>query len=80
MVRLSPGVDLSREKAMRKLALWTVLVVASWAMVALVAFTFVGLYGALANVQEDDKTFNCWVMGDFNCGPSAPWHGFVNLF
>lgn len=48
-------------------------------MAALFGYVFLGLYGALANVQEDDRTWNCHVMGDMNCGPKAPWHGFVNF-
>jgi hypothetical protein len=53
---------------------------AAIAMLALCLYVGLGLYGALADVQEDDASFNCYVMGDMNCGPSTPWHGFVNNF
>ena len=56
------------------------LYVAGAVMAALVLYVGLGLYGALADVQEDDALFNCHVMGDMNCGPNAPWHGFVNNF
>lgn len=49
-------------------------------MAGLFIYVMGGLYGALANVQEDDATFNCYVMGNMTCGESAPWHGFVNGF
>lgn len=55
------------------------LCVALAVMAALFSYVFLGLYGALANVQEDDRAWNCHVMGDMNCGPEAPWHGFVNF-
>lgn len=64
---------------MSKFIMTSVLTIASWLMLFLFLFTFIGLYGAMANVQEDDATFNCYVMGDLNCGPTAVWHGFVNL-
>lgn len=49
-------------------------------MLGLCVYVGLGVYGALANVQEDDATFNCYTMGDMNCGPNTPWHGFVNGF
>lgn len=56
-----------------------VVTVAAVLMTGLVLYVGLGLYGALADVQEDDVSFNCYVMGDMNCGPKAPWHGFVNF-
>lgn len=55
------------------------LYVAGVLMAALVLYVGLGLYGALANVQEDDKSFNCHTMGDMSCGQGAVWHGFVNF-
>jgi hypothetical protein len=56
------------------------LYLALFAVLSLAAYVGLGLYGALANVQEDDASFNCHVMGDMDCGPNTPWHGFVNGF
>lgn len=56
------------------------LYVAGVVMAGLFIYVMTGLYGALANVQEDDATFNCYVMGNMTCGQDAPWHGFTNLF
>lgn len=58
----------------------TVVNAAFVAVVGLFLYVMLGLYGAVFNVQETDETFNCHVMGDMECGPSAPWHGFTNLF
>lgn len=49
-------------------------------MMGLVGYVGLGLYGALFNVQEDDATWNCHVMGDMTCGEKEPWHGFTNQF
>lgn len=54
--------------------------VAFIAVLGLLAYVLLGLYGAVFNVQESDKTFNCHVMRNMECGPAAPWHGFTNLF
>lgn len=64
----------------KKLVMTTVLTVACWAMLGLLAFVGLGVYGELASVQEDDATFNCYVMGHMTCGEASPWHGFVNEF
>jgi len=45
----------------------------------LLGYVLLGLYGAMAEVKEDDITFNCHVMGNMICGEKAPWHGFVNF-
>lgn len=58
----------------------TVVNVAFVAVVGLFLYVMLGLYGAVFNVQETDETFNCHVMRNMECGPTAPWHGFVNLF
>lgn len=64
----------------KKILMTTVLAVASWLMVGLALFVGLGVYGEVADVQEDDQTFNCHMMGvNPGCGPGAPWHGFVNL-
>ncbi len=67
-------------QGMKDFLVWATVRVAFGAMIVLVFAVFVGVYGSLANVQEDDATFNCWVMGNGHCGPAAPWHGFVNGF
>lgn len=38
-------------------------------------------YDVTVNPQEDssDVMLNCYVYGDGECGPNAPWHGFINL-
>ena len=38
--------------------------------------TAVGIF--LGTREEDDAFANCYVYGDGDCGPKAPWHGFVN--
>jgi hypothetical protein len=43
------------------------LYLALFAVLSLAAYVGLGLYGALANVQEDDASFNCHVMGDMDC-------------
>jgi len=48
------------------------------AVCGLLFYVMLGVYGVLADVQEDDPAFNCHVMGNMVCGDSAPWHGFVN--
>lgn len=65
---------------MSKIVGWVVLRAALVAVLGICLYVGLGVYGGLANVQEDDATFNCYVMGDMNCGPNTPWHGFVNGF
>lgn len=65
---------------MGKIVGWIILRAALVAVIALCAYVLLGAYGAVFNVQEDDATWNCHVMGDMNCGPQAPWHGFTNGF
>lgn len=36
--------------------------------------------GEIITAQEDDAFANCHVYGNGECGPNAPWHGFVNGF
>lgn len=61
----------------KKFAMITVLALAAWAMLLLVVFVGLGIYGELAEVREGDATFNCYVMGNLTCGDTAPWHGFT---
>lgn len=28
---------------------------------------------------EESTLFNCYISGDAQCGPTAVWHGFVNI-
>lgn len=38
-------------------------------------------YDKIADPQEDTKDImlNCYVYGDGDCGPNAPWHGYINI-
>lgn len=36
--------------------------------------------GVVLGSSEDDTLANCHIYGNGECGPDAPWHGFVNLF
>jgi len=63
----------------KAIAAWGGLWLAGVLMGALVLYVGLGVYGALANVQEDDLTWNCHVMGDMTCGGNDPWHGFTNI-
>lgn len=64
----------------KSIGAWLGLWLAGAVMMALFLYVATGVYGDLANVQEDDATFNCWTMGNMVCGPDSPWHGFVNGF
>jgi len=54
----------------------------SWTILTLALIGGVFVYDRTANPAEDsgDYLLNCYVYGDGNCGSSAPWHGFINLF
>lgn len=39
-----------------------------------------GLTALVAQQPEEGLFFNCYISGNGECGPDAPWHGFVNLF
>lgn len=58
--------------------------VLSVAMLAVVAalglLVGLGIGAELGMVQEDDALWNCKIMGNWNCGPDSPWHGFTNAF
>lgn len=49
-------------------------------MMGLVLFVILGVLGSTGLISEDMMLFNCRFMGNWTCGPDAPWHGFVNLF
>jgi hypothetical protein len=54
----------------KHLILWCVVSAALWSPVGF-------LLGAAFLAEEGDSLANCHVYGNEDCGPGAPWHGFV---
>lgn len=63
----------------KAVASWVMLWLAGFTMMALLLGVGLGVAGAADLIQEDDKAWNCHLMGDMNCGPNVAWHGFVNF-
>lgn len=61
----------------------TRLQLAALTMLSLIMWGFIGAGYAVAegmiSAQEDDKLWNCYLMGNHQGGPDVPWHGFINL-
>lgn len=63
-----------------KIIVWAGTWLAGVVMMALVIGVALGVASAAGLVQEDSVVFNCHIMGNFECGQDAAWHGFVNIF
>lgn len=47
------------------------------AVAAMLATALVGLNAWMESYGEDAApVWNCYTMGDHQCGPDSPWHGF----
>lgn len=62
----------------KNLVMTAVLGLAAWVVLVLLAFVGLGIWAELGWIAEDATLFNCRFMGNWTCGPDAPWHGFVN--
>ncbi len=53
-----------------------------WLIGALALVGGLTVYDRVANPTEDsgNPLLHCYIYGDGDCGPNAPWHGFINLF
>jgi hypothetical protein len=60
----------------------TLLALVAWSIMAMALIGGLVTYDRVANPQEDsgDLLLNCYIYGDGDCGPNAPFHGFVNIF
>jgi hypothetical protein len=66
----------------KRIAVVTGLAVGTWIITLLALTGALFVYDRVADPSEDSGNIllNCYVYGDGDCGPNAPWHGFINLF
>lgn len=76
------GLDCYRESRVKRIVTVVSLALLGWLIGALALIGGLTVYDRVANPSEDsgDRLMNCYIYGDGNCGPAAPWHGFTNLF
>lgn len=65
---------------MRSIGEFLVSLAALIVVAILAGLVALGVAADLGWIQEDDALWNCRIMGNWECGPDAPWHGFVNNF
>lgn len=67
---------------LKRIGMIVILSMLAWVVMILTAIGGLLVADRALDPKEDSGSMilNCHIYGDGECGPSAPWHGFINLF
>jgi hypothetical protein len=75
------SLDCYRESKAKRVVTVASLAQLGWLIGALALVGGLTVYDRVINPSEDSGNLllNCYAYGDGDCGPNAPWHGFINI-